>query len=79
MNQKNVPLSVMLENTKGEMTAAVNNVIAKSNLPAYLIEGILAGILADVRNQKNLELVSDYNAMNNTEHVEQKEDGGLDG
>lgn len=60
----NIPLSVLLENTKIRMTDSVNKVIQKSNLPAYLIEGILSDILAEIRKQKNLELVSDYASMN---------------
>ena len=65
--KKNIPLSVVMENTKGKMTAAVNQIVNEAKLPAYLIEGILLGILSDVRNQKNLELISDYNAMNQEE------------
>ncbi|MBT9694698.1 hypothetical protein GPK53_01530 [[Eubacterium] rectale] len=42
----------------------MNKVIQESNLPAYLIEGILSDILAEVRKQKNLELASDYATMN---------------
>ncbi len=64
MNKKEqIPLSILMENSKGKMTAAVNQCIEESGLPAYLIEGILAGILAEVRSQKNLELISDYNRM----------------
>lgn len=60
----NILLSVLLENTKIRMTDSVNKVIQESNLPAYLIEGILSDILAEVRKQKNLELASDYATMN---------------
>ena len=60
----NIPLSVLLENTKIRMTDSVNKVIQESNLPAYLIEGILSDILAEVRKKKNLELASDYASMN---------------
>ena len=67
----NIPLSVLLENTKIRMTDSVNKVIQESNLPAYLIEGILSDILAEVRKQKNLELASDYATMN--EEKDEKE------
>lgn len=63
--ENNIPLSVAIENTKGKMAIAMNQIISESHLPAFLIEGILLGILSDVRNQKNLELVSDYNSMKN--------------
>ena len=64
MNEKNIPLSVMIENAKGMMIDALNQVQEKSNLPAYLMEGIIVDLLSQVRNQKNLELVQDYNRMN---------------
>lgn len=68
------PLSIMLENAKGLMFQAVNKVQEQTKLPAYLFEGILMEILADVRNQKNLELVSDFNkmSMNQAENEERK-------
>ena len=69
----NIPLSVLLENTKIRMIDSVNKVIQESNLPAYLIEGILSDILAEVRKQKNLELASDYASMNKEKHEDEKE------
>ena len=73
----NIPLSVLLENTKIRMTDSVNKVIQESNLPDYLIEGILSDILAEIRKQKNLELVSDYASMNeeNQKSEEDKKEG----
>lgn len=40
-NVKNVPLSVMIENTKGMMFDAFGQIQEKTNLPAYLMEGIV--------------------------------------
>lgn len=81
MDNKQIPLSVMMENAKSRMTAAFSQVAEETHLPAYLLEGIVAGILADVRSQKNIELAADYAAMNkadnkadNTES-EEKTDG----
>lgn len=76
MNEKNVPLSVMLENTKGMMFDAFNQVQEKSNLPAYLMEGIIVDLLSQVRNQKNLELVQDYNRMNQEKVSEEEKKEG---
>lgn len=73
-NMKNVPLSVMMENTKGMMFEAFQQVQEKSNLPAYLMEGILVDLLSQVRNQKNLELLSDMNRMNQTEQSKPTEE-----
>lgn len=74
-NQK--PLSVMMENAKGMMISAFNEIQAETSLPAYLMEGIVLDLLAQVRNQKNLELVSDYNRMQeqNKEQKGEKIDG----
>lgn len=73
MNENNMPLSLMMENAKGAMTDAFNQIFEQSNLPAYLLEGIVADLLSEIRKQKNLELVSDMNRMKQTEHSEQEE------
>lgn len=73
MNENNMPLSLMMENAKGAMTDAFNQIVERSNLPAYLLEGIVADLLSEIRKQKNLELVSDMNRMKQTEHSEQEE------
>lgn len=70
-----MPLSVMLENAKGMMLDAFNQVQEKSNLPAYLMEGIVLDLLSEVRNRKNLELVQDYNRMNQAAESEEKKEG----
>lgn len=66
----NVPLSIMLESAKGKFVSAFNEVLADTKLPAYLVEGIVLEILADLRNRKNLELMMDYAAMQNKEKKE---------
>lgn len=73
MNENNMPLSLMMENAKGAMTDTFNQIVEQSNLPAYLLEGIVADFLSEIRKQKNLELVSDMNRMKQTEHSEQEE------
>ena len=73
MNENNMPLSLMMENAKGAMTDAFNQIVEQSNLPAYLLEGIVADLLSEIRKQKNRELVSDMNRMKQTEHSEQEE------
>lgn len=81
MDNNQVPLSVMLENANGKLTAAFSQIAQETHLPAYLLEGIVAGILSDIRKQKNIELAADYATMNkadnkadNTES-EEKTDG----
>lgn len=65
--QKQIPLSIMLENAKGMMNEAFNEVLQQTHLPAFLMEGIVCDLLAEIRKQKNLELISDYNKTINKE------------
>jgi hypothetical protein len=67
---KNVPLSVMIENARGMMLDSFNEVIEKTNLPAYLLEGVVIDLLSEVRKQKNIELVAALNSMNEAEQEE---------
>lgn len=76
MAKQNIPLSILLENAKGKFINAFNQMLEETNLPAYLIEGILLEVLAETRARKNLELVSDYNAMNQTESEREGENNG---
>ena len=76
MAKQNIPLSILLENAKGKFINAFNQMLEETNLPAYLIEGILLEVLAETRARKNLELVSDYNAMNQTESEKEGENNG---
>lgn len=70
---ENMPLSLMIENTKGMLIESFNQVREKTNLPAYLMEGIILDLLSQVRNQKNLELISDMNRMNQETEKKEKE------
>lgn len=69
----NMPLSIMIENARGALNQTFNEILQQSNLPAYLMEGIVVDLLSQIRCQKNLELVSDMNRMKQTEHSEQEE------
>ena len=50
-------LAEMMENTRQRINAAVFNIIQESGLPAYLTEGIILGVLADIRERKAAELL----------------------
>lgn len=74
-NEKAIPLSVMLENAKKMTASAIQDVLNQTKLPAYLFEGILVGLLADIREQKNNELIADIHMM----HQEQKKEDEKEG
>ncbi|MGN8739135.1 hypothetical protein [Bilifractor sp. HCP3S3_D3] len=73
MDNNQVPLSVMMENANGKLTAAFSQIAQETHLPAYLLEGIVAGILSDIRKQKNIELAADYAAMNKADKADNTE------
>ena len=56
-------LSSRLQETKEEINIKINEIINEKNIPACLIEGILMGIVSDVREQKNAELFEDIKKM----------------
>lgn len=60
----NKPLCVIMEEAKVEFTKAINQAIVKTQLPAYLAENIILGILADVRAQKTAEILAEITAAN---------------
>lgn len=76
---ENIPLSLMLENAKGMMIDAFNQVQENTKLPAYLMEGIVLDLLSQVRNQKNLEMVSDMNRMNSMKKEQETEEEKKEG
>lgn len=53
-------LIIILERARSILKSALNHVIAETALPAYLIEGVLLDILADVRAQKAVEITAEY-------------------
>ena len=66
-----IPLSVILEQAKKDYVEAINEVNLKCALPASLIELILVGILADIREKKNEELQQAYQSMGEPESKEE--------
>ena len=61
--QIKMPLSVAMENAKGRIVQAVSQVSNDMQLPAFLLEGIVADVLSEIRSKKNLELLADLNSM----------------
>lgn len=74
--EKGIPLSVMLENARKMTASAVQEVLDQTKLPAYLFEGILVGLLSDIREQKNAELIADIHMMHQEEQKDETEKEG---
>ena len=49
-------LVFILESVKRDINVSINQIVQASGMPGYLLEGIIEGVLADVRAQKNAEL-----------------------
>ncbi len=52
-------LIIIIERARSAIKAALGNIIKATKLPAYLVEGILLDILAEVRAQKAVELATE--------------------
>lgn len=66
-------LSEIIETTSQRFNAAAIQILSNSGLPAYLAEGIVVGLLADIREKKAAELtqeLSDQNAKLKKENIE---------
>ena len=53
------PLSMVLQSARMEMLKAANGVMKTYGLPPCLMDGIVSGLLADIRAQVSSELVKD--------------------
>ena len=62
-----------LSHIMGDAKLEILKTISTINLPAYLMEGIILSILCEIREQKNIELVSDMQRMNQSEQEKQEE------
>ena len=74
MNKENMPLSLMIEEARSNINSAFSKVVEESRLPAYLLEGVVADLLSEIRKQKNLELLADINSANKKEEEEEGEE-----
>lgn len=73
MSNQPKPLSIVMEETRAKLNVIVNKVIEESKLPAYLVEGMLLGLLSDAREQKARELISDMRVSSVTTVTETEE------
>lgn len=54
------PLTLLLHQAKLRMIKTTNEVMREYGLPAIMMEGILSGILSDIRAQASVDLVVDF-------------------
>lgn len=73
-NNKNIPLSVAVEQARFQIISHANKVIAESKLPAYMLESVFLEILSDIRESKVRELTAEYLRVTAGDGKEEKSD-----
>ncbi len=58
---KDLPLNIRIENVRGKLNTALSEATMEYGLPAFLVSGILADIMLDVKRQEKIELTNSYN------------------
>ena len=53
------PLTMLLQQARLQMIKATNEIMQNYGLPAAMMDGIVAGILADIRSQVTTDLIVD--------------------
>jgi hypothetical protein len=56
-----MPLNIKIENVRGKINSALSEAIMEYGLPAFLVSGILADIMLDIKRQEKIELTNSYN------------------
>ena len=59
--QIEIPLNIKIENVRGKLNTALSESIMEYGLPAFLVSGILADIMLDIKRQEKIELTNSYN------------------
>ncbi len=58
-----VPLVIRMECAKGEIQNAINAIQKENELPLYIMDGLVASVLAEIRNGVKIELINATNKM----------------
>ena len=69
-----LPISLKIANTKGKILSTVNLASVEYSLPAFILEGILADILSEVRSQARMEALNDVNVILEEKNKNDQED-----
>ena len=67
-----LPLNIELENLRGKINTAISEAIMEYALPAFLVSGVLADIMLEIKRQEKIELTNSYNEM--LSKMEEKEE-----
>lgn len=73
---KNPPLSLILESARKDMIKATNEIMRTYGLPSSLMDGVICGILAEIRAQSAAQLVIDLEQQNSDSGAKDGEPDG---
>ena len=69
-----LPISLKIANARGKILSCVNMASVEYNLPAFILEGIIANVLSEIKSQAKIELLNDVNTiLKDRKDDEQKE------
>lgn len=69
-----LPISLKIANAKGKILSCVNMASVEYNLPAFILEGIIADVLAEMRSQARIETLNDVNSILEEKNKNEQED-----
>lgn len=72
--EKETPLIIKIESSKGEILNALQTIQQKYNFPASILDGILSSVLCDIRSEEKMELLNANNIMLENLRKEEKND-----
>lgn len=74
MTNNDLPLNIRIENVRGMINTALSKATMEYGLPAFIVSGILADIMLDVKRQEKIELTNSYN--NVLKEIQGEKEGG---
>ena len=69
-----LPISLKIANAKGKILSCVNMASVEYNLPAFILEGIVADVLSETRSQAKIEVLNDFNLLIEKKNEEDEND-----
>ena len=69
---EDMPLNIKIENGRGKINTAISESIMEYGLPAFIVSGILADVLLEVKRQEKIELTNSYNNLLKEIKLEEK-------
>ena len=70
-----LPISLKIANARGKILSCVNMASVEYNLPAFILEGIIADLLSEIKSQARIETLNDVNVLLNEQKYDEEKEG----